>query len=163
MRYGKANSIVIILYKHIPMNSLKIIFILLFVLSACKPSADELLEKELQRHILLQDDNANVIPVGKTVCFEKGIREGIDRSRYPAPELQIDIDTTFFLYIGNKTFSNPDEAGGISTTLEIYRAKHPGKTEIKTYEVQYVAGKNNENRFDTITQQTGLFTINITQ
>lgn len=135
------------------------IITLSILLYSCKPSADDLLQKELKKHIQLQKENVNIISVGNTISFEQGIREGIDRSRYPAPDLHIELDTTFFKYQESKTFSNPDEAGGISTRLDIYKATQSGKTQIKAYEIRYTTKENNERIFDTTTNLIGMYTI----
>ena len=64
-------------------------------------------------------------------------RDGIDRERFREFTYWKDIDNTFFENNDNKGFSNPDEAGGMITSLQIYKALKKGYTEVKFYKAKY--------------------------
>lgn len=106
------------------------------------------LEKERKKHLIPQDSVVNLIKIGKTIAFESSLVKGINRDEYPEPEYWKEIDSNFFQKIETKDYNDPQEDGGSSYSLEIFKAVKKGITEIKFYKKEIINA--NENSDDTI-------------
>ncbi len=96
----------------------------------------------MKKHLDPQDSIVNKMELAKTFALQSSEREGIDQERFKEFDYWKEMDKEFFQYVESKTFSNPDEAGGISTKLEIYKAIKKGETEIRFYKKHYYGNKN---------------------
>lgn len=95
------------------------------------------LEKEWKKHLQPQDSIVNVMRVGQTFALESHEVQGIDRERFKEFDYWKEWDEGFFEPLGSKSFSNPDEAGGLKFTLEIFKAIRKGETEIRFYKKRW--------------------------
>lgn len=114
---------------------------------ACKTndsrsSKDKALAKEWKKHLRPENDTLNIIKLDKTFALESSEVQGIDRERYKEFDYWKEMDDSFFEREGEKTFSNPDEAGGSATTLEIFKAIKKGETEIRFYKRHYYSNRD---------------------
>ena len=98
------------------------LFIILTSIVACNETASERVAKELKNHLQPRDSIINKIKIGETFVLQSSERDGIDRERFREFTYWKDIDNTFFENNDNKGFSNPDEAGGMINSLQIYKA-----------------------------------------
>ncbi len=119
--------------------------VLLLILSSCNnesKDASARLDKEMKKHLDPKDSIINVMEQGNTFALQRSEREGIDQERFKEYDYRKEVDTNFFKYVESKTFSNPDEAGGVSTSIEIYKAIKKGETEIRFYKTHYYGNRN---------------------
>lgn len=91
------------------------------------------LEKEWKNHLNPQDSIVNTLKLGKTFALESSQVNGIERNEYNEPEYWKELDTNYFKRVESKDFSNKEEEGGSTYTLEIFKAIKKGTTEIKFY------------------------------
>jgi hypothetical protein len=136
---------------------MKKIFYLLFFSFAffnCKENdnknyREKQLAKEWKKHLRPENEKVNVIKESKTFALESSEVQGIDHERWKEFDYWKEMDNSFFERIEEKVFSNPDEAGGTATTLEIFKAIKKGETEIRFYKRHYYSPRKPEN--DTLT------------
>ena len=125
---------------------MKYIFIaLIVVISSCNNdsgNASARLDKEMKKHLDPQDSIVNQMGLDKTFALQSSERQGVDNERFKEFDYWKEMDKNFFQYVESKTFSNPDEAGGSATILEIYKAIKKGNTEIRFYKKHYYGNKN---------------------
>lgn len=128
-------------------------FLFLISLSAasCRQTAGERVSIELKKHLQPQNNIINKLDLGKTFVLESSETQGIDNERYKKFDYWKDIDKNYFEHVTDKEYSNPDEAGGISTTLSIYKAIKKGTTEVKFYKRKYYSRRyySDTIKFDT--------------
>lgn len=137
---------------------MKILFLFIITaVTACHQSASERVEKELKKHLQPKDSIVNKLDLGKTFVLESSERQGIDQERFKEYDYWKEIDKNYFEYVTSKEFSNPDENGGISTTLEIHKAIKKGYTEIKFYKRKYYSLRSAP---DTIQKDTARILYN---
>jgi hypothetical protein len=117
----------------------------------CTQSYNTKIKNILSKHVQPTEANLNKIDVGETIVFQYGERMGIDRSRYPSPIYEKNIDTNFFKYIKTETIDDGSD-GGMEYTFEIYKAIKAGTTKIEVYKKE---GKQlyNPNLNDTLATQ----------
>ncbi|MGG9970670.1 hypothetical protein ACQ33O_02655 [Ferruginibacter sp. SUN002] len=121
---------------------MKYLFILSLILTvSCNRSLSEKIKDELSKHIEPKDSVINKMKIGETFVLESSEVEGIDRERYKEFDYWKEIDTNYFKYVASKEFSDPEMAGGSSTTLEIQKAIKAGYTEVKFYKRKYYGNK----------------------
>jgi len=116
--------------------------VIIFSFAKCQQTASERVEQELKNHLQPKDSIINTLSLGKTFALESSERQGIDQERFKEFDYWKEIDTNYFHYVTSKEFSNPDENGGISTTIEIQKAIKKGYTEVKFYKRKYYGYKN---------------------
>lgn len=105
-------------------------------------TASERADQELNNHLQPKDSVINTLPLGKTFALESSEVQGVDHERFKEFDYWKEIDTNYFRYVTSKEFSNPDENGGIATTIEIQKAIKKGYTEVKFYKRKYYGNKN---------------------
>ena len=115
------------------------LIVLLVIVSSCNNdgSASARFDREMKKHLEPKDSIVNKMELGKTFALQSSERQGVDNERFKEFDYWKEIDKDFFQYVESKTFSNPDEAGGSATTLEIYKAIKKGNTEIRFYKKHY--------------------------
>ena len=122
-----------------------ILIALIAVISSCNnesKDASARLEKELKKHLDPMDSIINKIKLNKTLALQSSERQGVDNERFKEFDYWKEVDKNFFQYVESKEFSNPSEAGGASTTLEIYKAIKKGNTAIRFYKKHYYSNRS---------------------
>jgi hypothetical protein len=130
----------------------KIIFLYLIIShSACTQSYEDKISNILKKHMEPKEKIENKLSVGKTIVFQYGERMGIDRSKYPSPVYQKNIDTNYFRYIKTETIDDGSD-GGTEYSFEIYKTLKAGTTKIEVYKME---GKtqNDSRQGDTVATQ----------
>lgn len=123
-------------------------FLLVFsFIIACTSSsrhADHLkaLEKEWKKHIRPKDSTENLVRTGETIAIESSEVQGVDHESLKEFDYWKEYDTAFFERQETKYFSNPDEAGGIAYSLEIFKAIKKGETEMRFYKKHYYGNRD---------------------
>ncbi len=102
---------------------------------ACTQSYKSQIKNILSRHLQPTEANLNKIAVGETIVFQYGERMGIDRSKYPSPIYEKNIDNNFFQYVKTETIDDGSD-GGMEYTFEIYKAVKAGNTKIEVYKME---------------------------
>lgn len=110
-------------------------------ITACYQSASVRVDREMKKHLVPKDSIVNTMERGETFVLESSETQGIDHERFKEFDYWKDMDATYFEHIADKEYSNPDEDGGTSTTLSIYKAIKKGYTEIKFYKRKYYRNK----------------------
>ena len=123
------------------------ITMMLFLVIACSNESGnddhvKALEKEWQKHLNPRNEKINVIQLGKTIALESSETQGVDHERFKEFDFWKEYDKTFFERMENKSFSNPQMAGGVETSLEIFKAIKKGETEIRFYKKHYYGNRD---------------------
>lgn len=95
------------------------------------------LEKEWQKHLNPLSEKVNVIQLGKTFALESSETQGIDRERFKEFDYWKEYDESFFERQNSKDFNNPEEAGGVKYSLEIFKTIKKGETEMRFFRRHY--------------------------
>ncbi len=116
---------------------MKNIIFLYFIIShfACTQSYDDKISNILKKHMEPKEQIENKLSVGKTIVFQYGERMGIDRSKYPSPIYEKNIDTKYFQYIKTETIDDGSD-GGMEYSFEIYKTLKAGTTKIEEYKME---------------------------
>ncbi|UEG50617.1 hypothetical protein LK994_03920 [Ferruginibacter lapsinanis] len=130
--------------------------------SACKLTTYEKLEKELKNHVQPKDSIINELKIGETISLEESERQGVN-NRFREFDYWSEIDEKNFEFTESKAFSDPDEAGGMSYTLHIYKAKQKGYTEIRFFKRKnhLMSGMTDTTKKDTATILYNTYRFNI--
>ena len=122
-----------------------ILIALITVISSCNNGSNDAssrLEREMKKHLDPQDSIVNKMELNKTFALQSSETQGVNNERYKEFDYWKEIDKEFFQYVEAKEFSNSNEAGGSSTTPEIYKAIKKGTTEVRFYKKHYYGNHN---------------------
>ncbi len=132
-------------------------FLIVIALISCKPTV----ERVLNNHIQPIANQNNKLKIGETIIFSYYEREGIDRSKYPAPTYSRIVDSNYFKKLKNQELNDGSD-GGITNYFEIYEAIKSGETNIETFEILSTKVKTNDSIYFKKTKkklETYSFTI----
>ena len=122
-----------------------ILIVFIALISSCNNDGNNVsskLEKEMKKHLEPRDSIINKLELNKTMALQSSETRGVDHERFKEFDYWKELDKDFFQYVESKEFSNPGEAGGRSTTLEIYKAIKKGITDIRFYKKHYYGNRN---------------------
>jgi len=120
---------IITLVNKILAKRLFLIIVLISVLSACKDTKEEKVQKLVSQYKQLERDKISRFRVGDKFVMINGRTQGIsfdNSSRYS-------VDGKYIKHLEMQNFSNPDEAGGSETIVSVYETIQKGETEILVF------------------------------
>jgi hypothetical protein len=107
----------------------------LIFLFACTQSYQAKIKNILSQNIQPIEGKVNKLSLGNTIVFQHEEKMGIDRSKYPLPKYEKNIDTNYFQYLKTETIADGSD-GGTEYSFKIYKAIKAGNTKIDVYKME---------------------------